>query len=80
MKNDEVMAVCPHCGGDVFTVSESEVRTVRFLADGKYPFCREEVFSSEGKGWDGVVCDGCGRDVNPWDVLAQIDGKREKIA
>lgn len=80
MKKEQSMAFCPHCGGDAFVVSESEVKTVRFLPDGRRAFCREEVLRSEGEGWDCVVCDSCGRDINPRDILAQIDSRRENTA
>ena len=67
------IAHCPHCGGDVFVVSESEVKSVRFLPADDYPFCREEEIRSEGKGWDSVVCDKCGRDINPREIMVQLE-------
>ncbi len=70
------IARCPHCGGDAFIVNESEVKTVRFLPAGKYPFCDEEELKSEGKGWDVVICERCNRDLDPRDILRQIDEYR----
>lgn len=76
MKEEKSMAFCPHCGGDAFVVCESEVKTVRFLPADHRPFCCEEVLRSEGKGWDVVICDNCGRDINPRDIMVQIDKRR----
>ena len=59
------VALCPHCGHDEFAVNESEVRHVRLVSEEKPPYVKEEEISSEGKGYDSVVCLNCGHDLDP---------------
>ena len=63
------VALCPHCGHDEFAVNESEVRHVRLVSAEKPPYVNEEEISSEGKGYDAVVCLECGSDLNPSEWL-----------
>ena len=65
MTTAQKIARCPHCGHDEFIVSESENKVVRLVGLETYPYRREEEISSEGRGYDAVVCGGCGADLNP---------------
>ncbi len=71
-KQNENVARCPHCGGDEFQTSESEIKTVRLTGTTNYPYYREEVLSSEGKGYDNLICGDCGKDLNPHEMLEEI--------
>ena len=65
-------AVCPHCGCDEFHVHDAENKRVRFLSMDKYPYCREEKVSSEGRGYEVIVCEECGRDLNFSDIIEPL--------
>ena len=66
------VALCPHCGHDEFMVSKSETLCVRLVSADKPPYVKEEEISSEGKGYDSVVCDECGRDLNSSEWLNSV--------
>ena len=68
-------AVCPHCGCDEFDVNQSESKRVRFLSAKTYPYCREETVSSEGRGYDEIICGECGCDVDFNDIMEPLMGE-----
>jgi len=58
----DLLVCCPDCGEFDFTVNESEIKTVRFAITDRYPFVKERVERSRGKGYDVIICYNCDRE------------------
>ncbi|MGU9950924.1 MAG: hypothetical protein ACNYPH_01160 [Gammaproteobacteria bacterium WSBS_2016_MAG_OTU1] len=48
------------------------MRRVRFVSANTPPHCREEIVSSEGKGYESVIWGMCGCDLDGQDLLAEF--------
>ncbi|MGI9306344.1 MAG: hypothetical protein ACR2P5_03475 [Gammaproteobacteria bacterium] len=72
MTTEQKTAHCPHCNSEEFIVTQSEIKCVRFLATDKYPYRKEEEISSEGKGYESMVCGGCGVDLNASEIIESL--------
>lgn len=62
---------CTECGGTDFIVNESEIKTVNFVISEQYPFISEQIVSSEGEGYDNIICKNCMRNIAFFELIDQ---------
>ena len=72
MTTEPKTAACPHCGCEEFDVCESENKRIRLTGHVQRPFMREQEISSEGKGYETMICSECGVDLNAHKLLNDL--------